>query len=110
MALVAKLVKRSGRGSVSVKDIARAAELLDSIALTPNSERRYYVWVLLSNGQPKSDEGPYGPYEFLQARSFARISATEGVHDRAVSIGADPQAVNFHVVRIYERGTGSRVL
>lgn len=78
-----------------------------SSGLMPNSERRYYVWVLLSNGTPK-DEGPYGPYEFIQAKNYARISATEGEHDRAVSIGADPQAHSFQVVRRYERGTGRR--
>ena len=77
--------------------------------LTPNSERRYYVWVILSDGTPK-DEGPYGPFEFLQAKDMARIGATEGSHDRAVSIGRDPQSDSFHIARQYRRGTGERVL
>lgn len=82
---------------------------LPQCGLTPNSERRYYVWVILSDGTPK-DEGPYGPYEFIEAKDSARIGATEGAHDRAVSVGRDPQTESFHIARQYRRGTGERVL
>jgi hypothetical protein len=74
--------------------------------LTPNAS--HYVWVLNHNGTPK-DEGPYGPKDLDSAKTFARIAATKGAHDRAVSRGLDPQAPSFEIVRVYERGTGKRV-
>ncbi len=76
---------------------------------TPNAPGGYYVWVLLTDGTPKDGEGPYGPMDFTPAKDFARISATEGAHDRAVSIGLNPQAESFSIVRHYRRGTGERV-
>jgi len=69
----------------------------------------YYVWVLASDGTPK-DEGPYGPKDLESAKTYARIAATRGAHDRAVSRGLDPKSPSFEVVRRYERGTGERIL
>lgn len=75
---------------------------------TPNAS--YYVWVLSPSGEPLSSEGPYGPYDLEGGKTFARIGATEGEHDRAVSLGLDPENPSFEVVRRYRRGTGERVL
>ncbi len=69
----------------------------------------YYVWVIGSNNQPL-DEGPFGPHDLEGAKTFARISATEGGHDRAVSRGLDPKASSFEIVRRYRAGSGERVL
>lgn len=68
----------------------------------------YYVWVL--RGDTPLDEGPYGPYDLEQAKSYARISATEGQHDRAVSRGQDAGASSFEFVRRYRARTGERIL
>jgi len=75
--------------------------------VTPNGG--YYVWVLGANGEPLL-EGPYGPHELTQAKQLARIGATEGKHNRAVSRGLHPTAESFAVVREYEAGTGDRIL
>jgi hypothetical protein len=69
----------------------------------------YYVWVIGSNNQPL-DEGPFGPHDLEGAKTFARISATKGAHDRAVSRGVDPKASSFEIVRRYRAGSGERVL
>ena len=84
-------------------------ERVDRLAFpehTPNAS--YYVWVLNHDGAPK-DEGPYGPKELESAKTYARIAATKGAHDRAVSRGLDPQGEGFEIVRVYQRGTGERV-
>lgn len=70
----------------------------------------HYVWVIGHNGAPIDGEGPYGPMDLSRAESFARIGATEGSHDRAVSIGVDVMASSFKIIRRYRRGTGERVL
>jgi len=70
----------------------------------------YFVWAL-SGSKPLTSEGPWGPYGTLEsAKTFARIGATEGKHDRAVSLGRDPKAAGFRIVRRYERGTGESLL
>jgi hypothetical protein len=69
----------------------------------------YYVWVIGGNNQPL-DEGPFGPHDLEGAKTFARISATKGAHDRAVSRGVDPKASSFEIVRRYRAGSGERVL
>lgn len=74
---------------------------------TPNGSD-YYVWVLNHDDTPK-DEGPYGPKDLESAKTFARIAATNGAHDRAVSRGIDPQSPSFEIVRRYEHGTGERL-
>lgn len=76
--------------------------------LIPNATS-YWVWVIGSDDRPK-DEGPYGPHDLEGASSYARISATKGAHDRAVSAGRDPASRGFSIVRRYRRGTGERVL
>jgi hypothetical protein len=55
-------------------------------------------------------EGPYGPHDLVSSKTFARISATKGRSNRAVSRGLDPTSASFQVVRIYESGTGKRLL
>lgn len=71
----------------------------------------YYVWALASGSNEPLAEGPWGPYETLEsAKTFARIGATEGAHDRAVSLGFDPESAGFRIVRRYKSRTGERVL
>ncbi len=75
---------------------------------TPNATV-YYVWVLDYRGVPLN-EGPYGPYNLTAGKQYARIGATEGEHDRAVSVGRDPESSGFEIIRRYRRGTGEQVL
>jgi hypothetical protein len=75
--------------------------------MQPNSG--YYVWVL-GRDNVTAIEGPYGPHDLQGAKTFARIAATEGVHDRAVSRGLDPAAQSFEIVRQYRAGTGERIV
>ena len=91
-----------------------AAVPLDAVevlgAHRPNASG-YYVWVLARGSNAPLAEGPWGPYDSLEsAKTFARIGATEGAHDRAVSTGLDPKAPSFQIVRRYESGTGERLL
>lgn len=80
-------------------------------AHTPNASAAvYYVWVLDYRGVPLDGEGPYGPMSLEKAAQFARIGATKGDHDRAVSIGRDPESQGFEILRRYRRGTGERML
>jgi hypothetical protein len=72
--------------------------------------KTYYVWILSDQFRPaRGEPGPYGPYPLWNAKTFARISATKGKHHRAVTRGLDSGADKF-VVRIYEKGTGERLL
>lgn len=93
----------------------RCAAAYDKIygtgSLTPNTSG-YYVWVLrIGSTKPLASEGPYGPYGTLEgAKPFARISATEGIHDRAISRGRDPRSEDFEIVRRYEAGTGAKLI
>jgi len=75
----------------------------------PDPEARYYVWVVTAHGEPLR-EGPYGPHALAAAKTFARVSATEGKHDRVVTVGANPKSKNFQVVRRYKARTGERVV
>ena len=75
---------------------------------TPNGG--YYVWVLSSHGEPMTSEGPHGPHDLQGAKTYARIAATKGAHDRAVSRGVSPQAPSFEIVRRYRAGSGERVI
>ncbi len=71
----------------------------------------YYVWALARGADEPLAEGPWGPYDTLDgAKTFARIGATEGAHDRAVSLGLHPQAPGFRIVRRYAAGSGERIL
>ncbi len=72
---------------------------------------RYYVWVLAPySDTPLSSEGPYGPHPLRIAEQMARIGATEGAHDRAVSLGGDPEAHGFCVERRYQARSGKRIV
>jgi hypothetical protein len=80
---------------------------------TPNKlgAGNYWVWVITRRGDtPMLSEGPYGPHDLPGAKTYARISATEGTHDRAVSFGRDPQGSTFEIVRVYRTGTGERTV
>ncbi len=71
----------------------------------------YYVWVLAPHSDtPLSSEGPYGPHPLRIAEQMARIGATEGIHDRVVSLGIDPEAQGFCIERRYAARSGARVL
>lgn len=71
----------------------------------------YYVWALARGSNKPLSEGPWGPYDTLEgAKTFARIGATEGKHDRAVSLGVDPESASFEILRRYEAGSGDRLL
>ena len=75
-----------------------------------DSGGRYWVWPLVGD-RPMAKEGPWGPYSSLErAKTFARIGATEGIHDRAVTTGRDPNAASFEIVRRYRRGDGERLI
>lgn len=80
--------------------------ILEEDPMHPNSSEQYWVWALGRDKKPLATEGPWGPYDFQGARSYARISATKGTHDRAVSRGKDPLSASFEIVRIYAAGTG----
>jgi hypothetical protein len=70
---------------------------------------QYWVWALDRDNMPLDTEGPWGPYDAQTARTYARISATEGSHDRAVSHGKDPRAGSFEIMRIYRAGSGEHI-
>jgi len=71
----------------------------------------YWVWTVSRRGdRPVLSEGPYGPHDLLGGKTYARIAATEGRHDRAVSRGRDPTSQSFRIVRLYQAGTGRRAV
>lgn len=70
----------------------------------------YYVWTLRRGELVPMEEGPYGPHDLDGAKTYARIAATEGTHDRVVSRGRFPASGSFEFVRRYEAGTGRRLL
>ncbi len=61
----------------------------------------YYVYEL-SRGRLAHE---LGPYALDSARTYARISATEGSHDRVVTRGRDGP-----IVRRYAAGSGERLM
>lgn len=101
-------------------DDPRGLEVWDGSRYVPVSSRPaerakngagYYVWVVDSSSRPLAKEGPYGPYHTLEgAKPYARISATEGAHDRIISRGRDPRSDDFEVVRKYQARTGKRII
>lgn len=87
----------------------RMSEGTGAATHAPNAS--YYVWPLASDGvTPLSGEGPYGPHDLQGAKTYARIAATQGAHNRAVSRGLDPKSPSFQIVRVYEHGTGTRLV
>jgi len=73
---------------------------------TPNGG--HYVWIIDSSGDPVQGEGPYGPFERMDAESFARIGATKGRHSRVVTRGLRPEHAGFKLVAEYNAGTGEK--
>ncbi len=72
--------------------------------LYPNPGR-YYVWAMTP--RRKGMEGPWGPYQYQNARTYARIAAQKGEMDRVVTMGKDPETLT--IKRIYEAGTGAHL-
>jgi hypothetical protein len=80
------------------------------IGYEPNASGAYYVWVLRQGSDtPLASEGPYGPMSLSSAESNARIGASKGIHDRAVSRGKDPSSGAFRILRRYAARTGQRM-
>lgn len=76
----------------------------------PNASGIYYVWVLAKGSDtPLSSEGPYGPMSRSSAEANARIGASKGIHDRAVSRGKDPTSGAFRILGRYAARTGSKI-
>lgn len=85
--------------------------LLPSMEPNVSLNASHYVWVLAPRSdEPLSSEGPYGPYSLSVAEQMARIGASEGVHDRAVSLGKDPETRSFRIVRRYAARTRERLV
>jgi len=107
-------IRRVDKRPLSDEEIRYITEQLGLYGYRRNTQRSnaadHYVWVLGRSGEPLSTEGPYGPYALSRAETFARIAATKGAHDRAVSRGLDPLASTFTIVRRYRAGTGERTL
>jgi len=55
-------------------------------------------------------KAPYGPHPLRIAEQMARIGATEGVHDRAVSLEREPEAHGFRIERRYQARSGERLV
>jgi hypothetical protein len=91
----------------AIRGMPRVPLPSDSDDYEPNAS--YYVWVMGTGDEPLAEK-PVGPHSLESAKTTARIAATEGVHDRAVSIGRDPKSGSFEVVRRYRAGSGERVL
>lgn len=98
-------------GTKTVSTMRAAREYIDNYLgpeQAPNGG--YYVWVLRQGSDEPINEGPYLQKDLQGAKTYARISATEGVHDRAVSRGLDPESDSFQIVRRYRAGTGERII
>jgi hypothetical protein len=92
-------------GGVQLVDIEALKNASYPTALTPNGG--YYVWIVQKDGTPLL-EGPYGPHELGDAKSFARIGATNGAHNRVVTRSKHPEHEGFRPVVEYEAGTGKK--
>jgi len=77
--------------------------------------KAYFVWTVGYNKRTKvvrplpKEPGPFGPHCFWNAKTFARIAATKGKHDRAVTLGWDITDPSFKIVRVYEGRTGIKL-
>lgn len=67
-----------------------------------NQGERYFVYEVGPRGRLFAGQGPY---KLGSARTYGRIAATEGKHDRVVTRG-----VRGPVVRHYEAGTGESLI
>jgi hypothetical protein len=102
----------SARGSIHRRAAEAAKHAADQLShrYAANGQS-YYVWALAVGSDEPLAEGPWGPYASLDsAKTFARIGATEGAHDRAVSLGLDAQAHGFQILRRYQARSGDRLL
>jgi len=98
-------LERSNIGDwVAISEAAPITERRDARMRMIANEGHYYVWPLDHSGRPLKTEGPFGPYELDTARTTARIRATKGRHDYAVTRGGQFKASN--VQRHYRAGTG----
>jgi hypothetical protein len=102
---VIAVVAEETAGAVRAGGRSIQRKALGEVAANPG---RYYVWAMTKTRSGKTTmEGPWGPYPFQNARTYARIAATEGEMDRVVTEGADPATLT--IKRIYEAGTGSHL-
>jgi hypothetical protein len=84
--------------------VAEAAAETDRRDYRMSANAGYYVWPLGREGRPLRSEGPFGPYELDTARTTARIRATKGRHDYAVTRGKKFSSEG--TVRRYHAGSG----
>lgn len=98
--------------AADVEERGADAVFADSEKPAMKSNPGFYVWALaVGSSEPLTSEGPWGPYDSLtRAAQFARIGATEGIHDRVVSRGKDPKSASFTIVRRYQAKTGKSLL
>ncbi len=97
-------------GSTAEEALEQIHETIHRIygdVLTPN--HGHYVWVM-GRGDVPLNEPALGPFDLGTAKTTARIAATKGAHDRAVSSGLDPLASSFRIVRRYRAHTGERII
>lgn len=111
-----RLDRRARREALerSADDRAAAQDRVNAqypLELKSNASGSYYVWVLRQGSdEPLSSEGPYGPMGLKVAEQNARIGATKGIHDRAVSRGRDPESSSFRIERRYQAKSGRRLI
>ena len=76
--------------------------------MKPNPGERYYVWEMGKRDRrhPVRQVNSM-PLAKLPAEQLARIGATEGKHDRAVT--TSPRGKGFRVIAQYEAATGANV-
>jgi len=74
--------------------------------LAANSSAAYHVFEMSGRGTPIR-EVTRGALTLGSAKQLARIGATEGKHDRAVT--TSPSRKDFRIVAAYEHGTGRKL-
>jgi hypothetical protein len=76
--------------------------------MKPNPGERYYVWEMGKRDRKHPVRQVNSmPLALLPAKQLARIGATEGKHDRAVT--TSPRGKGFRVLAQYEAHTGENV-
>lgn len=76
--------------------------------MKPNPGERYYVWEMGKRDRKHPVRQVNSmPLAKLPAQQLARIGATEGKHDRAVT--TSPRGKGFRVIAQYEAHTGENV-
>jgi hypothetical protein len=106
--------ERHGEKPIPADPYERKSSAIDALNVVAGHTHRpnasHYVWVLPPRSDTPLSEGPYGPMSLARASQMARIAATEGVHDRAVSVGSDPESSSFAIARRYAARTGARLI